>query len=79
MSDTSILPSDTDNDAPTRNKLPARKGIKANSVSHRKNAAKRKSQHAKNAAARAALYQEKGRISAAEWHSRLDGLSKGTV
>ncbi len=66
-------------EAPVTPRLKQPKGIKANAVSHRKNRAKRKAQHLKNAAARAALYQEKGRISAQEWHSRLDGLSKGTV
>lgn len=50
-----------------------------NGTSHRANAPKKQAHYRRNQAARAALYQERGRISASEWHSRLDGISKGTV
>lgn len=54
-------------------------GIKYNGISHRKNKPRKDAQHRKNMAIRAALYQERGRISAAEWHTRLNALSLGTT
>lgn len=54
-------------------------GIKFASVSHRKNKARKDAQHRKNVTIRAALYQERTRISAQEWHTRLNALSLGTT
>lgn len=54
-------------------------GIKFASVSHRKNKARKDAQHRRNVATRASLYQQRGSISAAEWHTRLNALSIGTT
>ena len=51
----------------------------SNGESHRKNARRKNAQHLRNVQARAALYQERGRISAAEWHTRLNAISQGTI
>jgi len=50
-----------------------------NGEAHRKNAVKKHRQHLANVVTRAALYQERGRLTASQWHSQLEAISKGTT
>jgi hypothetical protein len=73
-----------DDDGKKKNK---RGGIKSftftatgkNGEAHRKNAVKKHRQHLANVVTRAALYQERMKIGAAQWHAALTALSQGTA
>lgn len=50
-----------------------------NGESHRANKVKKARQAAANRQARASLYQQRGSMGAALWHSQLEAISKGTA
>jgi uncharacterized protein YggE len=50
-----------------------------NGESHRRNARTKALNRIKNARARAELYATRSSVGAHEWHSKLNGISSGTV